>query len=177
MLPIDWTPHGSMTTVGVTHGEEAKAGVSGIYELKVNVLLAWAMKATSSGAIDSGGWSEMVYVDVISGSADGGNWQGGPNDYVPSKNARHTAGDPMSLSFIARVANSSDVGKRTVSIGGFSGGTGTVLTTVNCGAILDLDAGDRVGIYAQAFAGAFVIMKDGLDGDVEGTTASLVKVG
>tara|TARA_B100000959_G_C14761839_1_gene533700 strand:- start:64 stop:684 length:621 start_codon:yes stop_codon:yes gene_type:complete len=177
MLPIDWTTYGSVNTHSVTHGEEAKVSVAGIYELKANILLGYSVKATSNGYVDDGGWTDMVYVDVISGSADNGNWPGGSNDYVPSKNARHTAGDKMSLTIIARVATSLNVTKRIVSIGGFSGSTGVALTAINCGAMLDLDAGDRVGIYAQAFSGAFLIMKDGLDGDVEGTTASLVKVG
>jgi len=89
-----------------------------------------------------------------------------------------TAAAPVGLNFIARVWSTSSNSQKTVKLmGGWQGIQGTVGATVNCGATLELETGDRVSIYAQVANGAVRIKKNGWGSDVEGTTASLVKVG
>ncbi len=134
MIPTDWVAlGGSVTTYTVAHGEEAEAGVDGIYRVSISAFVseAWGLTPTA----------------------------------------------PVGLNFIARVWSTSSGSQKTVKLmGGWQGHHGTVGATVNCGAALELDAGDRVSIYAQVANGAVRIKKSGWGSDVEGTTASLVKI-
>jgi hypothetical protein len=134
MIPTDWVSlGGSVATYTVAHGEEAEAGVDGIYRVSISAFVAQAYGITAEA--------------------------------------------PIGLNFIARVWSSSAGIQKTVKLmGGWQGTQGTVGATVNCGATLELEAGDRVSIYAQVANGAVRIKKSGWGSDVEGTTASLVKI-
>lgn len=134
MIPTDWVSlGGSVTTYTVAHGEEAEAGVDGVYRVSISAFVAQAWGLTAAA--------------------------------------------PVGLNFIARVWSTVSSSQKTVKLmGGWQGIQGTVGATVNCGATLELEAGDRVSIYAQVANGAVRIKKSGWGSDVEGTTASLVKI-
>lgn len=172
MLPVEWTTTGGMTTYtsNTMHGTEAEVAVGGVYDVRANIQLLRAARIDSSGNIEQPYWTNLKYVDVIS-SVSGGN------DWGVMEDSEWTGDYTCSLNFFARVWSVSNNNQsKVVAMGGWKGGPGLINQSVHISTHLNLNSQDRVKICGQAFGAAFQITKGGLSTEVQGTTASIVKV-